>query len=257
MAQRYHLKEGIIIRRLELPSGDVVVTLMGEGGKWRGLARKGKLPGGNLGRLSLFHHVTLQHYAKNDEDLSLVTQVSLNGALGKLSQPGRYPFAHLLAELADKLTGDVQPGEPSGQSVYTYLAAGLRGLAQHEDPERVALAIAWKLLKQAGLSPRLQSCAHCGSAELGSRFDVAAGGMTCGRCHSGLPLTGESLGLLERMVFGTVREALEDEKADLEPLWRLLSRYLAYHVGPLNSLSGLPVGPLTRLEPAPQAPSLP
>ncbi|CAN5538862.1 DNA repair protein RecO [soil metagenome] len=264
MAQRYHLREGIIIRRMELPSGDVVVTLFSEGGKWRGLARKGKLPGGNLGRLSLFHHVTLQHYAKNDEDLSVITQVSLNGALAKLSHPEVYPFAHLLAELADKLSADVQPGESPGGSMYSYLAAGLRGLAQHDDPERVALTIAWKLLRQAGLTPRLQGCAHCGASDLGAngaapRFDIAAGGVTCGRCNSGLPLAGESLALLERMVLGTVREALESSIGDpagdpagkpaddLFPLWRLLSRYLAYHVGALNSLSGLS---RAQLEPA-------
>jgi hypothetical protein len=74
-----------------------------------------------------------------------------------------------------------------------------------------------------------------------------------------LPLAGESLALLERMVLGTVREALESSIGDpagdpagkpaddLFPLWRLLSRYLAYHVGALNSLSGLS---RAQLEPA-------
>lgn len=103
MAPRYHLREGIVVRRRELPSGDVVVTVLGSGGKWRGVARKGKLLGGNLARLSLFHEVSVQGYRKRDDDLLLITQVELSGALPALSQPALYPYAHLLAELAEHL----------------------------------------------------------------------------------------------------------------------------------------------------------
>jgi DNA repair protein RecO (recombination protein O) len=185
--------------------------------------------------LSLFHDVAIQYYLKRDEDLALITQVSLSGALSGLTRPEVYPYAHLLAELADRLSTDVQ----QGTAMYGYLAGGLRGLAQHERPEAVALVIAWKLLQQAGLAPRLQRCVHCNAPSVGLRFDVTAGGMTCERCNSGIPLSEEAKGQLERVVLGTVREALAELNGELTPLWRLLSRYLAYHVGPLNSLSGL------------------
>ena len=56
--RRYTVTEGIVLRRKPLPSGDLVVTLLSHEGKWRGVARKGRLPGGNLGKLSLFHDVT-------------------------------------------------------------------------------------------------------------------------------------------------------------------------------------------------------
>ncbi len=159
MSRRYRLDEGIVIRRTSLPSGDVVVTLLSEHGKWRAIARKGRLPGGNLGRLSLFHDVSVQYYRRRDDDLALLTQVQLTGALPNLSRPEIYPYAHVLAELADALSVDVH----LGGKLHGYLASGLRGLNRHPDAEAVALVYAWKLLGQAGLSPRASRCRTCGT----------------------------------------------------------------------------------------------
>ncbi|MEX2543445.1 MAG: DNA repair protein RecO, partial [Trueperaceae bacterium] len=181
MSARYHLGHGIVIRRQSLPSGDVVVTLLAEHGKWKGIARKGKLPGGNLGRLSLFHDVTVQFYRRREDDLALLTQIKLNGALPRLADPSVYPYAHILAELADALTVDVHIGEP----LYEYLASGLRGLDRHPDPERVALLYAWRLLQQAGLAPRTRDCGGCGSDAPAEALDVAAGALMCGGCGGG------------------------------------------------------------------------
>ena len=149
MFRRYQVSEGIVIRRRSLPSGDVVATILSQGGKWRGVARKGTIPGGNLGRLSLFHDVTVQSYRRHEQDLAVLTQVQLNGALPNLSRPEIYPLANLLAELADALTVGVHLGE----RIYQYLASGLRGLNRSGDPERVAIVFCWRLLQVAGLAP--------------------------------------------------------------------------------------------------------
>ena len=245
MRQRYQVREGIVIRRHELPSGDVIVTLLDERGKWRGRAKKGKQLGGNLGRLSLFHDVTLQHYGRSDEELNVITQVQLNGALPGLSAPSVYPYAHLLAELSDRLSGDVHVGE----GFYSYLASGLRGLAQHPDPAAVAVVYAWKLIAQAGLSPRLTRCAVCGQNPPGEHFDAAAGGLSCASCARGFRLPAAVVADLLRVHGRSVREALETPLADLADHWALLGRYLAYHVGEVQSLRGL--ARLSTLEPAP------
>ena len=185
MAQRYAVQEGIILRRLELPSGDIVVTLLSEESKWRAVARKGKLVGGNLGKLSLFHDVSVQHYTRpgDQSDLALITQVQLNGALPRLSDPAIYPYAHVLAELTDKLAVDVH----LDGGFYRYFTGALRGVSQHPDPERVALVMSWRLLAQGGLTPRLTRCARCGERDLegATTFDVAAGGLSCAACGSG------------------------------------------------------------------------
>lgn len=232
MSKRYQVTDGIVIRRTELPSGDIVATLFGEQGKWRGIARKGKLPGGNLGRISLFHDVTVQYYRKRDEDLVLMTQIQLNGAMPGLTSPAVYPFAHVLAELVDKLSVDVHAGE----NLYNYLAGGLRGLSQHHDPEAVALVICWKLLQGAGLAPRVTRCAQCSTTEVGSLFDVAAGGLTCGTCNSGMRLPESVVSDLQVVLLRTVREALELPLEERSMHWVLLSRYITFHVGELHSL---------------------
>ncbi|MEZ4607166.1 MAG: hypothetical protein R2865_10320 [Deinococcales bacterium] len=59
-----------------------------------------------MGRLSLFHDVMVQTYHKGEtqNDLMLITQVDLAGALPRLIEPEIYPYAHLLAELSDQLS---------------------------------------------------------------------------------------------------------------------------------------------------------
>lgn len=241
MSQRYRVDHGIVIRRTVLPNGDVVATVLSERGKWRGIARKGKKLGGNLGRLSLFHDVTVQHYRRRDDDLALVTQVQLNGALPTLSDPAIYPYAHLLAELTDRLTVDVHLGE----KVYAYLASGLRGLSRHHDPEAVALAYAWRLLEQAGLGPEMSQCVHCGTRTDLDRFDVDAGGVACRACGVGSPLPPLELQALVELVRSPLRDALEVDPSHRATLWRVLMRYVAYHVSALSSFRLLPAGQTT------------
>lgn len=236
MSSRYQLGHGIVIRRKALPSGDVVVTLLAEQGKWRGIARKGKLPGGNTGRLSLFHDVTVQYYRRREDDLALLTQVRLNGALARLADPAVYPFAHILAELADALTVDVHIGEP----LYQYLASGLRGLNRHLDPERVALLYAWRLLKQAGLAPRCTPCGNCQRDGALEWLDVGTGTLLCTQCGAGLRLGCQTAAELAILVEGDMHVALELELRDRQTHWLALSRYLSYHVSELRSLAGRP-----------------
>lgn len=235
MGQRYQIRDGIVIRRYELPNGDLIATLYGERGKWRGLAKKGKRLGGNLGKLSLFHDVTVQHYRRADDDLAIITQVQLNGALPKLSDPAVYAYAHLLSELLDKLTADAHMGE----DMYSYFASALRGLSKHGDPDAVALIYAWKLLQQAGLSPRVSSCALCNANDLSLKFDAAAGGLTCVNCDVGIKLTPDTLGDLQRIHTQTVRQVLDRPLSERALHWNLLNRYTAYHIGDLRSLSSV------------------
>jgi len=230
---RYRLREGIVVRRTPLPSGDVVVTLLSPDGKWRAVARKGRLPGGNPGRLSLFHDVTVQAYQRHDDDLAVVAQVRLDGALPRLADPDIYPYAHLLAELAERLAVDVHFGEP----LHAWLASGLRGLDVDPDPERVALVHAWMLLRVAGLGP------DAGPASVGDgvRFDHVGGRLA--REGEGLALSDEAAHGLRVLVAGRARDALAEPLPDRPTHWRLLARYVAWHVDELRSLRDL-VGPL-------------
>lgn len=232
---RYTVSEGIVIRRTVLPNGDVVATLLTDTGTWRAIARKGRLPGGNLGRLSLFHDVTVQAYRRRDDDLAVLTQVRLNGALPNLSRPEVYPYAHLLAELADALTTDVHLGE----AVHATVASGLRGLNRHPDPALVALGYAWRLLGLAGLAPEVRSCVHCRAPGPLTHLDVPAGGLSCAHCARGVPLDDGAVGELTLLAAGRLHAVLNAPPRDAERHWTLLARYVAYHVHPLRSLDAL------------------
>ncbi len=227
--------DGIVIRRKVLPSGDVVATILGEHGKLRAILRKGRLPGGNHGRLSLFHDVTVQYHRKRDDDLALLTQVQLNGALPGLTDPTTYPYAHVLAELVDALTVDVHLGE----RVYAYFASGLRGLSHHHDPDHVALLYAWRLLGVAGLAPRTTACVACGGDGPLVALDVAAGGLTCERCRHGVALSHQAVCEVQALVEAPLRSALRVAPQGRALHWRLLARYVAYHVTDLRSFHGL------------------
>lgn len=232
MSSRYRVREGIVVRRTPLPSGDVVVTILSADGKWRAVARKGRLPGGNPGRLSLFHDVTVQSYARRDGDLAVVAQVRLNGALPRLSDPSVYPYAHLLAELADRLTVDVHLGEP----LHAWLASGLRGLDRDPDPERVALVHAWMIVRVAGLAPDLTE-PEPDTSGAAPRLDVPGGRLTW---HGeGIALPGDALAELRLLIDGRAREALADPLATRALHWRLLTRYVTWHVEELRSLRAL------------------
>jgi len=231
--QRYRVREGIVIRRTPLPSGDVVVTLLSEDGKWRAVARKGKRLGGNPGRLSLFHDVTIQAYQRREEDLAVVAQVKLEGALPHLADPAIYPYANLLAELADRLTVDVHHGEP----LHAWLASGLRGLDADPDPERVALVHAWMLLRVAGLGPGVAFDEGRGAL----RFDVEGGRVASG--GEGIHLSEPVAHGLRPLLTGRAREALAHPLAERAQHWRLFARYVRWHVEPLRSLALL-TGPL-------------
>jgi len=214
---------------MPLPSGDVVVTLLSPDGKWRAVARKGRLLGGNPGRLSLFHDVTVQVYQRREEDLAVVTQVQLNAALPRMTDPVVYPYAHLLAELADRLTvdsDDVHIGEP----LHAWLASGLRGLGADGDPERVALVHAWMLLRVAGLGPDVTAT---GGA---MRFDLAGGRVASD--GEGIALSDDAARELLVLIAGRAREGLAEPLAERALHWRLLARYVAWHVTELHTLNG-------------------
>ena len=231
MRSRYVTTDGIVLRRRPRPNGDALVTLLSPAGKWRALARTGKSGSGNAGRLSLFNDVSVQYYRRTEGDLPVITQVTLNGMLPRLSEPDLYPLAHFLAELCDALTVDVDYGEP----LYDYLTSGLRGLCLHEDPEKVAIAYAWGMLRVAGLAPDPGGCGSCSGTAPISNLDIPAGLFTCGDCARGRRLDAVTLVELTALVSGRLRSSLTLPLAHRQEHWQLLNRYLDHHVTRLRS----------------------
>jgi DNA repair protein RecO (recombination protein O) len=237
---RYHVSDGLVLRRTPLPSGDVVVTLLSPHGKWRAIARKGKLQGGNLARLSLFHDVTVQAYRRREDDLAILTQVTLNGALQGLTRPEVYPYAHLLADLADALTVDVDLGE----GLLRVLSSGLRGIVMHDDPDAVAIAYAWHLVALAGLAPRPGPCDRCGAPA--TTLATSAGALRCHAHADGerdLYLGEEAAADLTRLLRSGLREAILAPPHDRPRAWRALLAHTREYVGEVRALRALVAAP--------------
>jgi len=235
MAQRYQLASGIIIHRNSLPNGDLLISLFNQTGKLRALAKKGKKLGGNISRMSLFNDISVQYYQKDADSLAILTQVQLNGSLEKLAQPEIYPYAHILAELVDKLSLD----DLSDPQMYSYLASGLKGLSEFDDAEKISIIYAWKIIQQAGLAPRLMRCSICNSNELSNKFNLHTGGITCNNCNSGLYISTETLTYLQNIHKTTVRAMLQHKLVNHQEHWKLLKNYSNYHINEIKSLESL------------------
>lgn len=238
---RYQLRQGIIIRRRVQPSGDVLVTVLSPAEenypiKWRGIARKGQKLGGNIARLNLFHDISAQIYQKPQQEIATLTQVVLNGALARLSEPQRYSCAHVLAELVDALSS-----EDSAHyfQFYAYFTSALRGIAQHENPEKIALIYGWRLLAQAGLAPNVQGCALCNRGAALTHLHIEAGGLSCQLCEKGLMLPQDVLQEIILLHQQSVAKSIQQPFANTHAHWRALSRYISYHVQDLQSLKNL------------------
>ncbi len=232
MRSRYQVRSGIVLKRRSHPNGDTFLTLLGPDGKWTALARSGRASAGMSGRLTLFSDFTVQQYSRAEGGLPVITQVSLNGSLARLTEPGLYGLAHVLAELADSLTVDVHHGEP----LYGHLASGLRGLCISPDPEAVALAYSWGMLRVAGLAPVPGSCGVCGSDRPVATLDIVAGRFICGGCTDPSAVSPVAADVHELLSVPLGRGVLM-ELADRRGHWQLLSRYCAHHAGPLKSIA--------------------
>jgi DNA repair protein RecO (recombination protein O) len=223
------------LRRKATPNGDVVLWLLTPEGKLRGVARAGA-KNGLAAKVNLFHHLTVQVYQRPGNDMAMLSEIILEGALENLTQPEVYPYAHWLAELADKLYAE---DDHVGQAGFELVSGALRGLARHEDPNRVALVMAWKLLGAHGLYPRVSSCPDTGETEC-LRFDVQRGSISA---NSGLQIGEEAIWELRRIHAETVREIMLEPLPDntRNALWRVLEPYIATHVGSMQAWAAMKV----------------
>ncbi|RTR30276.1 DNA repair protein RecO [Deinococcus radiophilus] len=232
--QRSVTRSGIVLRRWKTPRGDLIVSLLTPQGKLKAIARGG-LRGKHASPLNLFHHVELQVYSRPGDDLAVIQQASLEGALSRLALPERHPYAHLLAELAELL---FQEGETDeyGPQAFDLFAGGLRGVAGHADPEWVTLVISYKLLALAGFPPRTRVCVRCGAPDP-QHPDPFGGELLCGRCSHQRALSPSTLDFLRNVVRRSVRQNMDSPvpPGERRALWQGLERFVGVQVGKVRS----------------------
>lgn len=237
MRQRSKNQTGIVIRRLVTPTGDIICTLLGPAGKFKGIARGG-LRGPLANKLSLFHHVQVQLYQKPTSDLATIQQAMLEGALPNLAQPERHNLAHFIAELSDLLF--LEDDQSDAVRVFDYLASALRGIASQPDPELVGLVMALRLLNLAGFAPNTSSCARCSATP---QLLTSQGELLCVKCasrdqdqHSSAPALDFWLNAAKRNIINNMQVQLIDSQRAL--VWSALARHLQVQkLGKIKSLA--------------------
>ena len=184
----------------------------------------------------------LQVYSRPGDELAVIQQANLEGALPRLALPERHAYAHLLAELADLLFQEGE-AEEYGAQAFDLFAGALRGIAHHPDPDWVALVMSYKLLALAGFPPKTRVCARCGAADP-QHPDPFGGELLCGRCSHQRALSPSSLEFLRNVVRRSVRENMDwpVPAEDRRPLWQGLERFVGVQVGRVKSWPHLHAG---------------
>jgi DNA repair protein RecO (recombination protein O) len=177
-------------------------------------------------------------YIRPSRDLQTLGAFELSRSRQSLgSDLLRFGGASLLAELVLRTASE----EPHPQ-LFDAAASGFQRLADADTRavECTLLAVIWNAIAVLGFTPELDACIVCGSGidpAADASFDYAAGGLRCDGCAAGLP--GRRIPSRARHVLAGYTRGEAIAVPVTEGHWRLLSRYLDYHLlegTPLRSL---------------------
>lgn len=162
----------------------------------------------------------------------LECQRDLGGALA--GQMAKMAHGSYIVELARELWPVEEPDPPR----FELVCLALTTLAEAPASPALLRAYELQLLGSFGLAPNLQTCVRCGRKELSDpcHFDVAGGGVVCGRCPApNMPLPGEALAALRLLAqtplpqaAGAVAHLGAEPRATMQ---RLMLAQLRYHLG--------------------------
>jgi DNA repair protein RecO (recombination protein O) len=191
--------QGIVLRTIKLGEADRIVTFVTrDHGKVRAVAKGVRKTKSRFGaRLEPLSHVSLQLY--EGRNLDIVTQAEVIDHFRDVREDlDRLTRAMAVLEVIDAV---VQEGDHDPR-LYQMAVGALRSLAAR-DSALLVPAFFWRLLAQQGVSPVVEVCASCGTAEAALvAFDLTEGGALCRACRRGAPLRPEALALLRRILGG-------------------------------------------------------
>jgi DNA repair protein RecO (recombination protein O) len=113
-----------------------------------------------------------------------------------------------MVEAINKVTPDREPVP----HLYDVLSRALHFLNQQSSPLLLA-SFFLRLISIEGASPQLDECVSCTEKGNLSYFDVHQGGMHCGACKSGVPVSPAALEILRWILGGKMNEALALEES--------------------------------------------
>ncbi len=194
------------------------------------------------GLLEPFTDGVATFYAKEGRELHTLSGFELSCERQMLGrQLLRYAGAGLLTEIVLRFAPSA-----GDERLFKQLRRGLDRLVDEEgDVERAILEEAWRLIGRLGFAPCIDRCSLCERpppADRETQFDLANGGIICGRCRPQLKdpnqrrLAPAARAELAGLLSGEAGDhsGLEDGRTQR----RLLRDFIAYHLAegrPLNS----------------------
>ncbi|HEX2383156.1 MAG TPA: DNA repair protein RecO [Acidimicrobiales bacterium] len=219
--------EAIVIRTYRLGEADRIVVLFTKArGKVRAVAKGVRKTTSRFGaRLEPTSHVALQLY--EGRNLDTITQAETLDHFRPIREDlERISRASSILEGVDQISQEREPNA----ALYGMLLGALRALSAGDHP-LIVPAFFWKLLALEGLSPVVDACVVCGAGEGLCAFAVEDGGVVCADHRRGVPLSAESIELLQLILGGRLGVALSrpvtTATIDVD---HLATRALEYHL---------------------------
>lgn len=235
--------EAVVLRTFPLGEADrIVVMLTRNHGKVRAVA-KGvrRLKSRFGGRLEPFMRVNM--LIAKGKSLDVISQaVSLSTYAASIcANYDSYKYANLMVEVIDYIVND---SYQDTSSQYSLLIAALSALSRGvHSPEAIGLSYVMRALCIAGWSPRITSCAVCGTNENLKYFSPALGGITCvADCSAeSLRCSDESRCKIRALIQGDWNDldgsVLDDEVVNCVKCW--CEYYLERPIRSMNVLDSL------------------
>jgi DNA repair protein RecO (recombination protein O) len=201
--------EGIVLRTYKFAEADLVCVLFTrDHGKLRTVAHGVRRTASRLGsRMEVLDHVDVL-LARGRTDLLTVRQVEPRGTSAALRDDfSRLTSALVLVEVADASTLE----HHEDPEYFEMLRRALAALESAGDPTLVVTAFLLKTLVHDGAGPVLDRCASCGEDATLVAFDLTEGGLLCGSCRRGRPVSAEAVVLLRRMLQGGLAGVLAED----------------------------------------------
>ena len=230
---------GLVLRSVDVFETSSVVTLFTrELGKVSGLAkgaRRLKSPfQGGLDLLGVSDIVLLH---KASDALDLVTEAAPVERFASLRRDLAALYAgYYIAELVSELT-DFHDAHPR---LFDAATITLRYLGDSELRSRRLLRFELACLRELGLMPALEACAHCGAPVEGRgdafAFGLATGGILCPGCRPGQPhvatVSGRTLDALRVLASpGNDWRELDASPASLAPVRTTVGNLVSHQLG--------------------------
>lgn len=223
--------DAVVLRAYTSGESDrVIVFWTKQHGKVRAIAKGVRKPTSRIGSALEPTALVDVVLTKGRGDLYIVKQaVHRSGFPTIRSDYDRLTAALALLEVVDATPAD----EHADEELFVMLTRAMTTLDDATNfPRLVPAAFFLKMLALDGVRPSVSACADCGSTTNLQRFDAEAGGVLCGDCRPGRPLTPDALTLLRRLVDGDLAAVLrEADPAGAAEVVTLATEAVERHLG--------------------------